>query len=83
MELEREKALLEEQKRKTQELKDRLTPENVKSKEKIELDLQEAKIMEKDVQQEFHKRLISAESVQVLEGTAGKLTKDETRRIQF
>ena len=34
MELEKEKALLEEQQRKTQELKDRLTPENIKSNEK-------------------------------------------------
>ena len=83
MELEMEKALLEEQQRKTQELKDRLTSENIKSKEKIELDLQEAKIMEKDVQQEFHKRLVSAESIQVLEGTAGKLTEDETGKIQL
>ena len=63
--------------------KDRLTPENIESKEKIELDLQEAKIREKDVQQEFHKRLVSAESIQVLEGTTGKLTEDETRKIQF
>ena len=83
MGLEREKALLEEQQRKTQELKDRLTPENIKSKEKIELDLQEAKIMERDVQQEFCKRLVSAESVQVLEGTAGQLTEDKTRKIQL
>ena len=45
--------------------------------------MQEAKIMEKDVQQEFCKRLVSAESVQVLEGTAGKLTEDETRKIQL
>ena len=77
MELQREKALLEEQQRKTQELKDRLTPENIESKEKIELDLQEAKIREKDVQQEFHKRLVSAESIQVLEGAAGKLTEEK------
>ena len=83
LELEREKALLEKQQRKTQELKDRLTPENIKSKEKIELDLQEVKIMEKDVQQEFCKRLVSAEYVQVLEGTEGKLTEDETRKIQL
>ena len=83
MELEREKALFKEQQRKTQELKDRLTPENIKSKEKIELDLQEAKIMERDIQQEFRKRLVSAESVQVLEGTAGKLMEDETRKIQL
>ena len=67
--------MLEEQQRKTQELRDRLTPENIKNKEKIELDLQKAKITEKDVQQEFHKRLVSAESIQVLEGTAGKLLK--------
>ena len=50
MELEREKALLEEQQRKTQELKDRLTPENMENKEKIESDIQKAKIREKDVQ---------------------------------
>ena len=73
VELEKEKALLEEQKRKTQELKDRATPENIESKEKIE----------SDVQQEFFKRLASAESVQMLEGTAGKLTEDETRKIQL
>ena len=47
MELEREKALLEEQQRKTQELRDRLTPENIESREKIELDLQKAKIRER------------------------------------
>ena len=74
----REKALLEEQQRKTQELKDRATLENVESKEKIESDVQKAKIME-----EFHKRLASAESIQILEGTAGKLTEDETRKIQL
>ena len=83
MELEKGKALLEEQQRKTQELKDRLTPENIESKEKIESDLQEAKIREKDVQQEFHKRLVSAESIQELEGTARKLTEDEIRKIQL
>ena len=81
MELEREKALLEEQQRKTRELKDRLTPENKDSKEKIESDLQEVKIRERDVQQEFRKRLVSAESIQVLQGTAGKLTEDEIRKI--
>ena len=81
MELEREKALLEEQQRKTQELRDRLTLENIESKEKIELDLQKAKIREKDVQQEFRKRLVSAESIQVFEGTAGKFTEDEIRKI--
>ena len=83
MELEKEKALLEEQQRKTQELKDRLTPENIESREKIEWDLQKARIREKDVQQEFRKRLASAESIQVLEGTAGKLTEDEIRKIQL
>ena len=83
MKLEREKALLEEQQRKTQELKDRLTPENIEGKEKIESDLQKAKIREKDVQQEFCKRLVSAESIQVLESTAGKFTEDETRKIQL
>ena len=45
--------------------------------------MQEAKIREKDVQQEFCKRLVSAESIQVLEGTAGKLTEDEIRKIQL
>ena len=83
MELEKEKALLEEQQRKTQELKDRLTPENIESREKIESDLQKARIREKDVQQEFCKRLASAESIQVLEGTARKLTEDEIRKIQL
>ena len=81
--LEKEKILLEEQQRKTQELKDRATPENIGSKEKIESDLQKAKIRKEDVQQEFCKRLASAESVQMLEGTAGKLTEDETRKIQL
>ena len=83
IQLEKEKALLEEQQRKTQELKDILTPENIENREKIELDLQKARITEKDVQQEFHKRLASAESVQVLEGTVGKLTEDEIRKIQL
>ena len=83
IELEKEKAFLEEQQRKTQELKDRLTPEDVENREKIELDLQKVRIREKDVQQEFHKRLASAESIQVLEGTAGKLTEDEIRKIQL
>ena len=84
MELEWEKALLEEQQRKIQELKDRLTPENIVSKEKIESDLQEAKIRERMfVQQEFRKRLVSAESIQVLEGTAGKLTEEKIRKIQL
>ena len=78
MELEREKALLEEQQRKTQELRGRLTPENVENKEKIESDIQKAKIRKKDIQQEFHKR-----SIQVLEGTAGKLTEDEMKKVQF
>ena len=83
IELEKEKALLEEQQRKTQELKDRATLENIKDREKIELDLQKAKIRKEDVQQEFHKRLASAESVQVFEGTVGKLTEDETIEIQL
>ena len=83
MELEREKALLEEQQRKTQELRDRLTPENVESKEKIESDVQKAKIRKKDFQQEFCKRLASAESIQVLEGMAGKLTEEEMKKIQL
>ena len=67
--------MLEEQQRKTRELKDRSTPENIENKEKIDGDLQKAKIREKDVQQEFCKRLESAESIQVLE--------DETRKIQL
>ena len=75
--------MLEEHQRKTQELKDRLTPENIENREKIEEDLQKARIREKDVQQEFHKRLESAESIQVLEGTVGKLKEDETRKIQL
>ena len=75
--------MLEEQQRKTRELKDRLTPENIENREKIEGDLQKARIREKDVQQEFCKRLESAESIQVLEGTVGKLTEDETRKIQL
>ena len=35
------------------------------------------------MQQEFCKRLASVESIQVLEGTAGKLTEDEIRKIQL
>ena len=73
--------MLEEQQRKTEELRDRLTPENVESKEKIESDIEKAKIREKDNQQEFCKRLASAESIQVLEGMAGKLTEDEMRKV--
>ena len=83
MELEKEKALLEEQQRKPQELRDRLTPENIESKEKVESDIKKAKIRKKDIQQEFHKRLASAESIQVLERTAEKLTEDEMRKIQL
>ena len=45
--------------------------------------MQKARIREKDVQQEFHKRLASAESIQVLEGTVGKLMEDEIRKIQL
>ena len=69
--------MLEEQQRKTQELRDRLTPEIVENKEKIKSDKKKAKIRKKDIQQEYHKRLASAESIQVLEETAGKLTEDE------
>ena len=75
--------MLEEQQRKTQELRDRLTPENVESKEKIESDIKKAKIRKKDIQQEFCKRLANAESIQVLEGTRGKLTEDEMRKVQL
>ena len=57
MELEREKALLEEQQRKTQELRDRLTLENVEDKEKADSDIKKAKITKKDIQQEFCKKL--------------------------
>ena len=35
----KEKALLEEQQRKTQELRDRLTPGNIENKEKVESDI--------------------------------------------
>ena len=83
IELEKGKALLEEQQRKTQELKDRLTPENIENREKIERDLQKARIREQDVQQEFRKQLVSAESIQALEGTVRKLTEDEMRKIQL
>ena len=41
------------------------------------------KIRKKDIQQEFCKRLASAESIQVLEGTAGKLTEDEMQKVQL
>ena len=75
--------MLEEQQRKTQELRDGLTPENVENKEKIESDIKKAKIRKKDIQQEFCKRLASADSIQVLEGMAGKLTEDEMRKIQL
>ena len=73
--------MLEEQQRKL--LRDRLTPENIDSKEKIESDIKKEKIRKKDIQQEFHKRLASAEFIQVSEGTAGKLTEDETRKVQL
>ena len=75
--------MLEEQQRKTQELRDRLTPENIGNQGKIESDIRKAKIRKKDIQQEFHKRLASAESIQVLEGTAGKLTEEEMRKVQL
>ena len=42
-----------------------------------------ANIRKKDIQQEFCKRLASAESIQVLEGTAGKLTEDEMKKVQL
>ena len=45
--------------------------------------MQKARIRERDVQQESHKRLVSAESIQALEGTVGKLTEDEIRKIQL
>ena len=60
--------MLEEQQRITQELRDRLTPENIGNQEKIESDIRKAKIRKKDIQPE---RLACAESIQVLEGTAG------------
>ena len=75
--------MLEEQQRKTQELRDRLTPENIGNQEKIEYDIRKAKIRKKDIQQEFCKRLASAEAIQVLEGMAGKLTEDEMRKVQL
>ena len=49
----------------------------------VETDIKKAKIRKKNIQQEFCKRLASAESIQVLEGTAGKLTEDEMRKIQL
>ena len=69
--------MLEEKQRKTQELRDRLTLENVENQKKIKSDIKKVKIRKKDIQQEFCKRLASAESIQVLEGTTGKLTEDE------
>ena len=45
--------------------------------------MQKARIREKDVQQKFCKRLESAGSIQVLEGTVGELTEDEIRKIQL
>ena len=39
--------------KKTQELRDRLTPENIGNQEKIESDITKAKIRKKDIQQEF------------------------------
>ena len=65
--------------KKTQELRD----ENVENQEKIEFNIKKAKIRKKDIQQEFCKRLASAESSQVLEGMAGKLTEDEMQKIQL
>ena len=43
MELVKEKALLEEQQKMTQELKDRLTPENIESREKNRIRLAKGK----------------------------------------
>ena len=69
--------------KKNPELRGRLTPENIENKEKAESDIKKAKIRKKDIQQEFCKRSASAESIQVLEGTTGKLTEDEMRKIQL
>ena len=69
--------MLEEQQRKTQELRDRLTLENIGNQEKIGSNIKKAKIRKRDVQQEFCKRLASVESIQVLEGMAGELTEDQ------
>ena len=68
---------MEEHQRKMQELRDRLTPENVENQEKNESNIKKAKIRKRDIQQEFCKRLASAESIQVLGGMVGKLTADE------
>ena len=75
--------MLEEQQRKPQELRDRLTPENIGNQEKINSEIKKAKIRKRDVQQEFHKRLASVESIQVLEGMAGELTEDEMQKVQL
>ena len=83
IELEKEKALLEEQQKKTQELKDRLTPENIEHKAKIESDIEKAKIRREDIEKDFWKRLASAESIQKLEGTVGHLTETEVWKIQL
>ena len=83
IELEKEKALLEEQQKKTQELKDRLTPENIEDKVKIESDIEKTKIRRKDIKKDFWKRLASAESIQKLEGTVGHLTEAEAQKIQL
>ena len=72
--------MLEEQQRKTQELRDRLTPENIGNQEKLESKIKRAKIRKRDVQQEFHKRLASAESIQVLEGMAGERLKMKCKK---
>ena len=77
------KSFVRRTRKKNPELRDRLTPENIENKEKIESEIQKAKIRKKDIQQEFCKRLASAKSIQVLEGTAGKLTEDEMRKIQL
>ena len=68
---------MEEHQRKMQELRDKLTLENVENQEKNESNIKKAKIRKRDIQQESCKRLASAESIQVLGGMVGKLTEDE------
>ena len=43
------KSFVGEQQRKIQELRDRLTLENIESKEKVESDIKKAKIRKKDI----------------------------------
>ena len=49
--------------------------------EAIQLRLKQEKLQRE--QEELARRLVSAESIQMLEGTAGKLTEDEIRKIQL